>query len=1240
MAVGNLNPLDNARSVASRPATVLTGDNERRWFSEELDTILKPQDLNAILGHIRHVMDFYSIADVEGSDTGLRQAIQAGAASLSGNLLRFQSLTGAADKVPYFTSASGMALFTATSYSRGLLSLTNQFQWADALGISATSSANVIAFSALASAADTIGYFTGSGSMALTGLSAFIRTLLDDSSASAARTTLGLGSAATHPDTDFAVSVSPALTGVPTAPTAGPGTNTTQLATTAFVQAAIPTFSAVAVSGSASDLTSGTLPSARLPASLSSVYGLTPTADRISYYTGTSAAALATLTAFARTILDDVNDVAVRNTLGLSDVAETGSAVDLIGTLGSARLPASLASIYPLTPAADRLPYYTSASAAALATLTAFARTLLDDIDASAVRTTLGLVAVASSGSAADLASGTLLAARLPASLSSIYALTPAADRLPYYTSSSAAALTNLTGYARTLLDDADAPSARATLGVPDLSGDSFTGSISVDGSISAVGGSLIVDRTGDAAPAILILNRDVSKSNRVAGQTAGLLRWQALFGDGTNETGSNSGSDFSLSRYDDSGTLISSVFNITRSTGIVDFTSSPTAPTPGGTDSSAKIATTAFVADNFAALSGPMFSGPVEVNTVGAGVAASYYLSSSVGFNRNIFWRTGTSLRWQLSADSTAEGGSNAGSNFSLSSYNDSGALLGTVFSITRSSRIAAFSVSPTAPTPSAGDSTTKLATTGFVAASFAPLASPALTGTPTAPTAAGNTNTTQIATTAFVASNFAKLTGGAGATFTGFITTTDNIVTTGGFVHVNTVGGGGKASLILSADALNQRIAFFRTGVLNRWTVMADTTAEGGANAGSNFNITAYADDGTTIGTVFAITRSTRILAFSVSPTAPTPSAGDSTTKLATTGFVAASFAPIDSPTFTGVATLPDGTVSAPSLAIGAANDGIYQIASGTLGFAFGGVQGFRANANGIGIGIDPTSTDTINIQKTGSGNVAHITVAGEAGVSLATQRYSGDGVGSNIVLYKARGTIASPAAVTQNATLGSVVWEGHTGTDFVISASLRVDTVASPPSPTDMESRVICMAVPPGSVSNTELWRFDHATGFSMFGANPVINQNRHFRPRQYAAASLPAQNSGDMIASSDVVAATLVSDGTEWLSPGVRRLRAVTANTTVSIPAGWSISQIMFANTTANAVTGGVRIGTTSGATDVVGAQAIGANAIDTISDANILKKVFSRSAAQTLFIQAVTSWNGASVEFAIVLRKVY
>lgn len=58
-----------------------------------------------------------------------------------------------------------------------------------------------------------------------------------------------------------------------------------------------------------------------------------------------------------------------------------------------------------------------------------------------------------------------------------------------------------------------------------------------------------------------------------------------------------------------------------------------------------------------------------------------------------------------------------------------------------------------PTAPTPALNDSSGKLATTQYVQSQgYAPSASPALTGVPTAPTAVAGTDTTQIATTDFV--------------------------------------------------------------------------------------------------------------------------------------------------------------------------------------------------------------------------------------------------------------------------------------------------------------------------------------------------------------------------------------------------------------------------------------------------------------------------------------------------------
>jgi len=82
----------------------------------------------------------------------------------------------------------------------------------------------------------------------------------------------------------------------------------------------------------------------------------------------------------------------------LSDIAVAATA---LSNIGGQPLDASLTSLAALATAADKLPYTTGTDTYAETSITAYARTLLDDAAASNARTTLGL------GNSATLATGT-----------------------------------------------------------------------------------------------------------------------------------------------------------------------------------------------------------------------------------------------------------------------------------------------------------------------------------------------------------------------------------------------------------------------------------------------------------------------------------------------------------------------------------------------------------------------------------------------------------------------------------------------------------------------------------------------------------------------------------------------------------------------------------------------------------------------------------------------------------------
>lgn len=103
----------------------------------------------------------------------------------------------------------------------------------------------------------------------------------------------------------------------------------------------------------------------------------------------TSIAALTT-TSFGRALLTETNASTARSTIGL-----------VLGTDVQA-YHANLAGLAGVTSAADRLTYFSgTGGATSLATLTSYARTILDDVDAGLARTTLGLgtMAVAATSS-------------------------------------------------------------------------------------------------------------------------------------------------------------------------------------------------------------------------------------------------------------------------------------------------------------------------------------------------------------------------------------------------------------------------------------------------------------------------------------------------------------------------------------------------------------------------------------------------------------------------------------------------------------------------------------------------------------------------------------------------------------------------------------------------------------------------------------------------------------------------
>ncbi len=186
-------------------------------------------------------------------------------------------------------------------------------------------------------------------------------------------------------------------------------------------------------------LTDGKQP---LDATLTALAGLATSANKIILATGADAFSMIPFNSPAQNIGAAADVAAVRGVLGLGNAAlknvGTGSGDVSAGNHAHSGvyqpLDTELTALAGLVSAANKAPYFTGSGVAALMDVSAFARTILDDSDASTTLSTLGVTAFAKTILDDSDASTTL-------------------------------STLGVSTFAKTLLDDANAATARTTLG-------------------------------------------------------------------------------------------------------------------------------------------------------------------------------------------------------------------------------------------------------------------------------------------------------------------------------------------------------------------------------------------------------------------------------------------------------------------------------------------------------------------------------------------------------------------------------------------------------------------------------------------------------------------------------------------------------------------------------------------------------------------------------------------------------
>jgi hypothetical protein len=412
-----------------------------------------------------------------------------------------------------------------------------------------------------------------------------------------------------------------------------------------------------------------------------------------------------------------------------------------------------------------------------------------------------------------------------------------------------------------------DAPSDSTTYGrlnatwtqVLPLTGGTLTGGLTIT-LPSGVGNQLVIN--GVAAQTFIYQNRPAGAyNNNFVGQVGGLNRWNLILGNSATESGSNAGSDFSINRYSDAGTIIDAPLTISRANGSISLTSSG-----GGLN-----------------ISPPTPASGSNHVTVNLSSRDTNLAANGAG-NYIYGWRNGQ-VRWLMQVgDGAAESGGNGGSNLAIHRYSDAGAYLAQSLSFTRAGTIfvndavqylntAAFTIAPS--TGAGGLAIYKNAGANQVAI-LSVLQGAGMrwslvlgdSGTESGGNVGSGFQVQRFADNgAYLDSPIQINRANAATTLTGAITLNTQSGVNPQFT-INSNATGTNFQLNRPSGTYNNNFQGL-VGGLARWNlILGNSAAESGSNAGSDCFLTRYSDAGAAIDQPISVSRQTGLVSLTGHP------------------------------------------------------------------------------------------------------------------------------------------------------------------------------------------------------------------------------------------------------------------------------------------------------------------------------------------------------------------------------------